>query len=125
MKIALHYWAVLVYLSICMVSCNKTKKELPKLNNRDMNGEKSQKELQSYYAFAKNAKTEYQLDSFINKLTLVRVAIVKEIGGEENWLNHLSWLKKYGSKIISETTRGVPNLSVRDKSPYGMAQLPK
>ena len=119
MKTKLYYLPILICLSIFFVSCNKTKKDShPKMKTKDEYGENFNREMQSYYAFAKTAETEYQLDSFINKLTLVRAANVKKISNEENWLNHLAWLKLHGSKVLSVTESGVPNLSVRDKSPY-------
>jgi hypothetical protein len=75
-------------------------------------------QMKTYYNFAKTSKTEYQLDSLIDKLSLVRESQVKAMNGEENWAKFLVWLKTNGAKVISTTEDGVPTLSGRQKSPY-------
>ncbi len=123
MKIKLNHLPVVICTILFFVSCDKTKKDSsPKTKNKDQYAANFNNEMQSYYAFAKTAETEYQLDSFINKLSLVRQVNIKKINGEVNWLNQLAWLKDHGGKVLSVTVDGVPNLSVREKSPFEIAK---
>jgi len=82
-------------------------------------------ELDLYLIHAQKCQTEYEIESYIDSLPILRETTIKSYyGDEENWKGQLSWLKEKGAKKITFTPSingdlPRPIIHRTQKSPWG------
>lgn len=117
----------ITFLCALLSSCDKLKNNLERVNDEgNKKNQNSSTQMNEYYSQIKFCKNEYQRDSLLNTLSIVRLSMIKNFGSEDNWLNHIEWLKENGGGAkIESFTNGVPVLGIRDiRSPYEPVRLP-
>lgn len=110
-------------LVMSLNSCTKSIKNHPDTSsNQEQQIEnyinETHSELTSFFQHAKNCKTEYEVESFINQLPQMKQGKIALFGSEQNWEKYLAWLKINGSQKVIIDPRGVPIFYRTKHYPY-------